>query len=81
MEPVGVTESLEHYFLHCNRFSVARRNFLELFLTLNNFNFQQLISKEKIKVILYGLSSRSKAVNRSLINSTLLYIKTSNRFD
>ena len=74
------TESLEHYFLHCTRFIEARRILFDFFLTFNNFNFDQLISKVKIKIMLYGDPSLGIVVNRSLIKATLLYIKDTDRF-
>ena len=50
------TENLEHFFLHCTRFTEARRILLDFVQTLS-VNFDQLQSQEKIKVLLYGDNS------------------------
>ena len=74
------TESLEHYFLHCVRFTDARRTLFDFILTLNNINFDQFVSNDKIKFLLYGDTSLGVAVNRSVIKTTLSYLKDTERF-
>ena len=74
------TENLEHYFLHCTRFTEARRTLFHFLLTLNNVNFEQLVSKDKIKLLLYGDTSLGGVANRLLIEATLNFLKDSGRF-
>ena len=64
------TENLEHFFLHCIRFTVTRRTLLNSVLTLN-VNFNQLNPQNQIKLLLYGDTSFSDDINKLLLISTL----------
>ena len=74
------TENLDHYFLHCTRFTEARRTLFDLLLTIINVHFEQLNSKDKIKLLLYGDLSLGNAVNKLLIEATLNFLRDSERF-
>ena len=74
------TENLEHFFLHCTRYTDARRTLFNFVLTLNVVNLEQLQSQGKIKLLLYGDTSFSDAINKLLLKATLKCLRDSERF-
>ena len=68
------TENLEHFFLHCIRFTETRRTLLNSILTLN-VNFNQLNPQNKIQLLLFGDTSFSDAINKLLLISTLKFLR------
>ena len=74
------TESVEHFLLHCIRFTEARRTMLNVVLAINNVNFGRLQSNNKIKLLLYGDISLGNVVNKLLIKATINFLRDSERF-
>ena len=72
-------EDLEHFLLHCARFTEFRHTLFNSVHSLNA-NFQLLSPKGKIKFFLYGDKSLNDATNRSIITATLLFLKATERF-
>ena len=72
-------ENLEHFFLHCTRFSVARHEFLKTIILLNR-DFHLLEPKVKIKFLLYGDKSLSNITNKSVLKSSIKYLNDTKRF-
>ena len=64
------TENLEHFFLHCIRFTETKLN----------VNFNQLNPQSKIQLLLYGDTSFSDAINKLLLISTLKFLRDCERF-
>ena len=73
-------ENLEHYFLNCARFTEACHALLDFVWSLNNVNFEHLVSNDKIKLLLYGDTSLGVVVNRLVIKATLEFLNDSKRF-
>ena len=73
------TENLEHFFLHCIRFTEIRRTLLNSVLPLNG-NFSQLNPQNKIQLLLYGDTSFIDAINKLLLISTLKFLRDCERF-
>ena len=59
---------------------MARHILLHFVMTVNIINFMQSASKDKIKLLLYGDISLSKAVNKSLIEATINFLSDTKRF-
>ena len=74
------TETLEHFFLHCTRFTEARRTLFNFVLTTNDANFEQLQSQDKVKLFVYGDLSFSDAINKLVLKVTLKFLRDSERF-
>ena len=73
------TEDLEHFFLHCIRFTESRNTLLNSLLTLN-VNFDQLNPLNKVKLLLDGDTSFSDAINKLVLISTLKFLRDCERF-
>ena len=74
------TENLEHFFLHCTRYTEARRTLLNFVLTINDVNFEQLQSREQIKMLLYGDVTLCASINKLILQATLDFLRDSERF-
>ena len=72
-------ENCEHFFLHCPCFNDARHTFLNS-LSIIYPNFINLQHKDQVFIFLYGDTSLSFAINKSLIEATLKFVTDSERF-
>ena len=73
------TEDLEHFFLHCTGFTESRNTLLNSLKKLN-VNFDQLNPLNKVKLLLYGDTSFSDAINKLVLISTLKFLRDCERF-
>ena len=74
-------ESTTHYLLHCLLFSTQRKILLD---SLHNIDetISNLTEINLVTLLLYGNSKLySSDINTLILNSTILYIKSSERFD
>ena len=73
-------ESTTHFFLHCHHFNA-------ICITLNNNlkaidkDMLKLSDSFLTKLMLYGDSKYSHTQNHEIVNSTIIYILGSERFD
>ena len=73
-------ESTTHFFLHCHHFNA-------ICITLNNDlkaidkDILKLSDSFLTKLMLYGDSKYSHTQNHQIVNSTIIYILGSERFD
>ena len=73
-------EDNEHFLLHCPRFSLQRRPLLQLASNSADVDIMRLSSNELTNVLLYGYSKFTVLMNRTIIEATLKYIKSTGRF-
>ena len=73
------TENTSHYLLHCHHFSQNRINPMN---SVNSVfeNFDILSDNIKTDVLLYGDSRLDGESNKIILEATISYIKTSERF-
>ena len=73
-------ESTKHYLLRCSFFTEIRRvlldNIVETIGSLSNLSDDKLVD-----LLLYGNEIYSQDVNTTIINCTIAYLKSSERFD
>ena len=69
-----------HFFLHCPRFSLQRRPFLELVSSSADVDIMRLSSNELTNVLLNGHSEFTVVTNRTIIEATLKFIKSTGHF-
>ena len=76
----GDVENTIHFLLHCPNYTDAR---LVLFNDLNDLPVSVFPYASSIlcKILLYGISQLSDAVNHDIISSVIRYIIASRRFD
>ena len=72
-------ETLEHFFLFCCRYILARNKLFSDVVPLKS-NFQSLKSSEKTKFLLYGDKSLSKGSSYLVLKATLTFLQDSGRF-
>ena len=72
-------EDTSHYLLHCHHFSQHR---IDLMNTVNSIheNFDSLSDNNKKDVLLFGDPSSDGNTNKFILEATLLYIKSTERF-
>ena len=73
-------EDNEHFLLHCLWFSLQRRPLLQLASNLADVDIMRLSSNELTNVLLYGYSEFTVLMNRTIIEATLKYIKSTGQF-
>ena len=73
------TESIAHYFLHCHHFSEFRTTLFDDLrqIDLSIFN---LPDDEKVQLLLYGSDKYNSNQNRLIINASIKFILSSERF-
>ena len=73
------TENTSHYLLHCHHFSQNRINLMN---SVNSVfeNFDILSDNIKTNVLLYGDPRLDGESNKIILEATISYIKTSERF-
>ena len=72
-------EDTSHYLLHCHHFSQHR---IDLMNSVNSIyeNFDSLADSNKKDVLLFGDPSSDGNTNKFILEATLLYIKSTERF-
>ena len=75
-----VCARLELKLLHYPRFSLQRRPLLELVSSSADLDIMRLSSKELTNVLLNGHSELTVVTNRTIIEATLKFIKSTGRF-
>ena len=74
-------ESITHYLLHCHFYNVHRKTLLDSLYDIDE-SISNLSEANLITLLLYGNSNLySTSLNTKIINCTICYIKTSERFD
>ena len=74
-------ESIKHYLLHCHFYNVHRKTLLDSLYDIDE-SISNLSEANLIMLLLYGNSNLySTSLNTKIINCTICYIKTSERFD
>ena len=73
------TEDTLHYLLHCHHFSHHRIDLINSVKSVSN-DFESYSDNEKRDILLYGDSRFDSDKNKIILESTLTYIKNSNRF-
>ena len=74
-------EDDEHFLLHCQRFSLQRRPLLQLVSSSADVDIMRLSSNELTNVLLHGHPEFTVLMNRTIIEATLKYIKSTGRFE
>ena len=72
-------EDTFHYLLHCRHFSQFPNDLMNNVKSVSD-NFESFPGKVKKDVLLYGASSLDENKNRSILEATLTYIKSFERF-
>ena len=72
-------ETTEHYLFHCPNFSFHRKT---LFENLQKLKISLLPLKKSylMQIILYGDIIFNDATNRNILNNTIIFLKSLNRF-
>ena len=73
------TEDTLHYLLHCHHFSIYRRDLMNSVKSVYD-DFESLPDNAKKLVLLYGESRLDQNKNKLILESTIHYIKNSERF-
>ena len=73
-------EDNENFLPHCPRFSLQCRPLLELVSNLADVDMMRLSSNELTNDLLHGHSEFTVVTNRTIIEATLKFIKSTGRF-
>ena len=73
-------ENNEHYFLHCPRHSNYRKDLLDRISNVVDVDIGNLSSTDLCNLLLYGNSRLSFDTNRQIIELTITFIKSTERF-
>ena len=74
-----VIEDTIHYLLHCQQFSDHRINLINSVKTVSA-NFESFSDNAKKDILLYGDSRFDTDKNKLILESTITYIKNTQRF-
>ena len=72
-------ENTSHYLLHCHHFSQYRIGLMNSVKSILE-NFESLSDNVKKDILLYGDSHLDENKNRFILEATLTYIKSTDRF-
>ena len=72
-------EDTSHYLLHCHHFTLHRINLMKSVKSICN-NFESMTDNNKITLLLYGDSRFDENKNKFILQSSVKYIKTTERF-
>ena len=75
----NLPETLEHFFLFCCRYTLARNNLFSDVIPFKS-DFQSLQSSDKTKFLLYGDKSLNNGINYLVLKATLTFLEDSGRF-
>ena len=74
------TENNEHFFLHCPRHSKYRKDLLDRISNVVDVDIGNLSSTDLCNLLLYGNPRLSFDTNRQIIELTITFIKSTERF-
>ena len=74
-----VIEDISHYLLHCHHFSQYRIDLMNIGKSILE-NFESLSDNVKKDILLYGDSRLDGNKNEFILEATLTYIKSTDRF-
>ena len=74
------SESIVHFFLHCQLYMDLRTVFLDSVSEIILNDVRVYPDQRMCHILLYGRESFNSVVNRMILESTIRYIKDSNRF-
>ena len=72
-------EDTEHYLLHCPQFNAFRHHLLGQILDVG-IDVARMSSEDLCNLQLYGKPNGSTFVNRSILEATVSFMKSSKRF-
>ena len=75
-----VIESTAHFFLHCPTYIIERRTLLSTLVNIDN-NLLDLCEPVLIRTLLFGSNSFDTDTNTNVLNATIEYILSTERFD
>ena len=73
-------EDNEHFFLHCPRYTIYRKDLLDRVSNMVERDLDSLSSIDLCSLLLYGDSELPLDMNHSIIESTITFIKSTKRF-
>ena len=72
-------ESTMHFFLHCTNFLIPRQTLFQKIRNIDN-NISSQSETQLTQTLLYGNQNYHPSINRLIINSTIEYIISTERF-
>ena len=72
-------EDTSHYLLHCHHFTLYRIDLMNSVKSICN-NFESMTDNNKTRLLLYGEFRLDESKNKFMLQSTIKYIKTTERF-
>ena len=73
-------EDNEHFFLHCPRFEMMRRDLLGQLSDIPRIDITVMDSKSLSQLLLFGSTNLTVVENRIVLEATMAYIKATKRF-
>ena len=73
-------ESVCHYLLHCPFFTEIRKSLIDNIIGLIG-SLSNISDDDLVELLLYGDQSQSLDTNASFLKFTIIYLKSSERFD
>ena len=73
-------ENTAHFFLECTKYLRARQILHQSVINLHQ-NFRYINNDNKVKFLLYGKKDLQNVTNNKVLLATLVYLKTTQRFD
>ena len=74
------SETTEHFLLECSLFDAHRRDLINLLENISFTRMENISPKDKVQLLLYGHESFNPHENRTLLNTTINFIRKSGRF-
>ena len=74
-------EDNEHFLLHCPRFTIYRKDLLDRVSNIVERDLDSLTSIDLCNLLLYGNSEFPLHMNHSIIESTIMFIKSTKHFE
>ena len=75
-----VVEDNEHFFLHCPRFEMMRRDLLGQLSNIPGIDMTVMDSKSLCQLLLFGSTKITVVENRIVLEATMAYVKATKRF-
>ena len=73
-------EDNEHFFLHCPRFEMMRRDLLGQLSDITGVDIRVMDSKSLFQLLLFGITNVTVLEYRIVLEATMAYIKATKRF-
>ena len=70
----------EHFFLHCPRFEMMRRDLLGQLSDIPGIDITVMDSKSLSQLLLFGSTNLTVVENRIVLEATMAYIEATKRF-